>query len=225
MSLERFSIIGLEITSLHTVQALLRELPRLRSFCLIQETSPELQEVFSFTGRSFSLAAPTLERLHWNTILSDSATAILANAIAAGKFPQLRKVSIPSDTDGAVQKLCRPIEQRRLTHSELTGHLYALRSASLDYRETTHFMEMEAQLRAKRARKDSVFSVTVEDEDGVEQFQWAGSYLGNIISKIEYCLKPDIEGQHFSHARVEDLARPTRCKGGSEQAVGLDVLF
>lgn len=225
LSLEKLSVIGLEITSLRTIQALLGEFPRLKRFCLIQETSPELQEVFSFAGSSFSLEAPGVEYLHWNTLLLGNATAILANAIAAGKFPSLRQVKVPCDTDGAVQRLCRPIAQRRLTQSEIGLHLLETRSAGLEYRKTAQFMETEAQLRAKRARKDSVFSVTVEDEDGVEQFQWAGSYLGGIASKIEYCLEPDIEGQHLSYARIEDLARPARCRGGYEQTVGVDVLF
>lgn len=225
MSLEKFSLIGLELTSLRTVQTLMANLPRLRRFSLIQETSPELQEVFSFTASAFSLGSQSLEHLHWNTLLAGNATAILANAMAADKFPRLRSVMVPCDYDGAVQKLCQPIRQRPLTGRELTEHMDSVRTAGLEYRRTVQFHDIEAQLRAKRAKKDSVFSVTVEDEEGVERYQWSGSYLGSIASKVVYCLGPVVEGQRFSHVCVEDLARPARREDGVEQNVGLDVLF
>lgn len=227
MSLENLFLVGLELTSLRTVQSLLDNLPRLKRFSLMQKTSLELHEAFNFTGSSFSLASTTLERLHWNTLLPGNATAILANAIAAGKFPRLRSVKVPCDDDGAIQKLCRPIQQRSITGDEARTHVETLnaRSAGLEYRKTAKFLEMEAQLRAKRARKDSVFSVTVEDEEGVEQFQWVGSYLGSIASRIEYLIEPDVEGAPFAHARMEDLHRLPKEEGGLEQVVGSDVLF
>lgn len=225
MSVENFSLIDLEVTSLRTIQALLDNLLRLKSFRLIQQTCPELQELFSFTGTSFSLGSPTVEYIHWSPMLPGSATAILANSIAAGKFLRLRRVKIPCDHDSAVQKLCRPIQQRRLTEKDLEDHTDDARTGGLEYCRTAQFLEIKAQLRAKRARKDSVFSVTVKDEDGVETFHWAGSYLGSVSSNVVYDLEPDIEGQEYSHSRIEDLSRPFRNEDGFEQAVGLSVLF
>lgn len=226
LSLERVSLFVMGLTSLRTVQILLDSLPRLRKFSFVQQSSPELEEVFSFTGASFSLASHTLEYLYWHPLLPGAAAAILANAIAAGKFPKLRSIKIPCDDDGAVQKLCRPIRQRNLTEDEVRIHAARLASAEeIEYRATSQFIEVGAQLRAQRERKDSVFSVTVEDEDGVERLQWTGSYLGNIASKIEYCLQPDVEGGEYSYALLEDLSKPARLREGHELAVGLDVLF
>ena len=118
-SLEGLTLCGLELTSLRTIQTLFTGLPRLQKFALHQDTSPELQQLYTVTSNNFALASPTLKHLHWDVIAPGHATAILANSIAAGKLPGLEKVKIPCDYDGAIQNLCRPIANQHIGSNDL----------------------------------------------------------------------------------------------------------
>jgi len=227
MSLENLSLTGLELTSLRTIQAIFASFHRLKRFALVQRTTPELQGVLSVSRGRFSLASSTLESLHWHAMVPGNALAILANEMAAGKFPKLRKVKVPYDYDGAIQGLSRPVLQRPFTADEL-GELAQARSHGSDHRMSTKSMQFEALIRAKRSRREpSAFSVVIHDEDQrLCQTHVLGSYLGNLASKIKYSLEPDVQGSSYAQAQIDELSRQQVFNGGrAENVVGLETLF
>lgn len=119
MSLERLVLVGLELTSLQSLQSLFTNLTRLCSFSLVQDTSPEIPHPLSETNNYFSLASATMRYLHWDVLTRGTSTVIVANSIAAGKFPNLRTVKVPCDDDGAIQNLCRPIALEPITGQDM----------------------------------------------------------------------------------------------------------
>jgi hypothetical protein len=118
---------------------------------------------------------------------------ILANSIASGRFPNLRKVKVPCDFDGAIQRLCRPISLLPLTPED-TDFLEVLEN-HWGYFRSLRYSQLHAQIRIRECRKQPSVNVVVKDEDNNVQHEHAiGSYLGNIASNIEYSLEPAVEG-------------------------------
>ncbi|KAK3715837.1 hypothetical protein LTR37_006820 [Vermiconidia calcicola] len=192
LSVEKLSFCGLELTSLRTIQTLFANLPKIQSFTLVQHSAPKVQRHVADMSKDFTLSSSTLEKLHWDVITASDSTATLADSIAAGHFPALRRVSVPWDYDGAVQNLCRPIPSKPITSEDLHAveNWKSSRSMIRDYR----IAEVQAQVRIREKRAEPSFDVVVQkDDEGVERKHFIGSYLGNMASKIEFSLGPGID--------------------------------
>ena len=230
LSLERLTLCGLELTSLRTIQSLLANMASLRSFTLLQDTSPQLPQWCTVASTNFWLESATLTYLHWDIIALGHNNAILANSIAAGKFPKLRKVKVPCDNDGAIQNLCRPIAYRSVTHADLRTLEESETGAR--YNRSLRASEIQAQLRIRESRRQPSFNVIVEDEhEAVQHRHVIGSYIGSMASKIGYSLEPAIEGTEAAIAQIEDVAMPLKARlheprdGAEEQILDLSMLF
>lgn len=231
-SLERLVLVGLELTSLQTLQTLLANLLRLRSFGLAQKTSPEISHVLSVTASStnFSLASPSIIYLHWDVLAPGNSVVMLANSIAAGKFPSLKKVKIPCDDDGVVQGLCRPITLQSITEDDKAMLEQWQRSYSIE--RPLRVSQIQSQMRVRKERKQPSLMVVVQDEDNsTKQTHVIGSYLGNVASQVEYSLDEAVEGSGSAIARIEDvmmtgmLGKDSKLKRGEEYILELDDLF
>ncbi|KAI9840532.1 MAG: hypothetical protein M1837_001546 [Sclerophora amabilis] len=108
-TLRRLSLIGLEITSLSALAKLFANLINLRRFTLVQESSPELP----FGGLVLQpvIGSPSLEYLHWDVLMPGGANDNLASSMLADGFPSLRTLRAPSDFDGILQSVCKPVDQ------------------------------------------------------------------------------------------------------------------
>jgi hypothetical protein len=237
-SLRKLALCGLEITSLRTIQELLSEMSNLKRFILHQYTSPELSQAHTVASTNFALSSTSLEYLHWDVLTPGHGTTILANSIASGRFPNLRTAKIPCD-NGAIQQLCRPIPYRPLAMDELQA-LEAL-DDSWGYYRSLLASQIQAQVRIHKSRKQPSFNVVGQDENSTVQHEHAiGSYLGNIISKIQYSLDPAVEDTSTALADTQLATYPGpyltnfegKWKGSSDRADGtrefmldLDMFF
>ncbi|TKA71316.1 hypothetical protein B0A55_07133 [Friedmanniomyces simplex] len=206
MSLESLSLVGLELTSLRTFQQLLANLGRLRKFVLVQDTSPEMLPGMQATSSGTALASASLQYLHWDILVAGTSTALIANSIASGRFPSLTKVKVPGDYEGAIQALCRPIAQETLDASDLE---LIDRFNSDRYERFLRLSQIQAQLRVRESRQQPSFNVVVHDENKrISATHVIGGYLGDMESKIEYSLEPDVEGSHYSLIDFGDVEMP-----------------
>lgn len=231
LSLKSLSLIGLELTSLRIVQALLRNMCVLRRFRLVQDTAPEFQPGIESASVMGDFESDTLQYLHWDVLVSGSATTLLANSIASGRFPALRKVKVPCDYDGAIQAICRPLVQQPLNADDVNS---LNRSDDGRYERALRLSRIQAQLRVRQSRRQPSFSVIIQDEDDrVQHTHTIGSYLGSVTSRIEYSLGPDIEGSPDALAQFRDVESPRwDCgkenegrSGNGERLLDLSVLF
>jgi hypothetical protein len=205
-TLKRLSLIGLELTSLRTIQSLMRNMPRLQSFTLVQDTSPEMPAGMQGTNVSKALESQSLEYLHWDVLVAGTGTSLIANAIASGRFPSLRKVKIPCDYDGVVQELCRPIAQLDLDATDLE---LIDRFNSDRYERFLRLAQIQAQLRIRESRQQPAFNVVVHDENKrISATHVIGSYVGDMESRVEYSLEPDVEGSHYALIDFGDVEAP-----------------
>jgi len=205
-SLESLSLIGLELTALRVVQTLLSRLRRLRRFTLVQDTAPEVQPGMESTCIIKGFESSTLRYLHWDVLVSGSATTLIANSVASGRLPKLRRVKVPCDYDGAIQALCRPIAQQSLNADDLA---LLDRCDSERYERSLRVSQIQAQLRTRQSRQQPSFNVVIQDEDRkVRHTHVIGSYLGSMDSKLEYSLEPDVEGSPYALAELHDMEAP-----------------
>ncbi|KAF2767182.1 hypothetical protein EJ03DRAFT_161295 [Teratosphaeria nubilosa] len=207
-SLERLSLVGLELTSLRVIQTLFTNLSRLKIFTFVQDTAPEPHSGIEAATRSQDLASRSLQYLHWDVLPPSTATSLIAHSIAAGTLPFLTKIKIPCDYTGSIQALCRPVAQDPLipTDLELLSRFYA---SGKHHERFLRLSQIEAQLRIRESRAQPSFNVVVEDEDGrISEKHVIGSYLGNMESRIEYCLEPDVEGSHYALVDFGDVDAP-----------------
>ena len=237
-SLQKLALCGLEITSLRTIQELLSEMVNLKRLTLHQDTSPELAQAHMVASTNFALSSTSLEYLHWDVLTPGHGTTIVTNSIASGRFPNLRTAKVPCD-NGAIQQLCRPIPYRTLAMEELQA-LEAL-DDSWGYYRSLGASRIQAQIRIHQSRKQPSVNVIVQDEDSTVQHEHAiGSYLGNIISKIEYSLDPAVEDTGTALADTQLATYPGpyltnfegKWKGCNDTAAGtrefkldLDIFF
>ncbi|KAF2167866.1 hypothetical protein M409DRAFT_22014 [Zasmidium cellare ATCC 36951] len=202
-SLEKLSLVGLELGSLQTVQTVLAHLTRLKSFALVQDASPESSTGVRPSSRPGQLSSPSLRYLHWDCLLPGSAITHLADAISTNKFPHLRKIKIPCDYDGAIQALCRPIPREQLTKADIQ---YLSEHTTHKYERDLRVSQIQAQLRVRESRQQPSFNVVVQDESmEICSTHVIGSYLGDMASKIEYCLAADAGDRAL--IELEDVAR------------------
>lgn len=214
-SLERLTLVGLELVSLRTIATLLSHLTRLKRFALLQEASPELADDTSNnssgsgrpTGRTLTLSSPSLQHLHWDCLIPGSALSCLADSIKTHKFPRLQSAKVPSDHNGLIQQLCRPIPREKLTAQDLE-HLHQHNSSSTFGRHERNLRvsQIQAQLRIRATRQQPSFDIVVEDEHERKATHTIGSYLGTMDSKIEYQLEPDVGPNAL--VEFDDIAQP-----------------
>ncbi|KAK3712901.1 hypothetical protein LTR37_008786 [Vermiconidia calcicola] len=208
LSLEKLSLCGLELTSLRTIQTLFANMPKIQSFALVQRSAPKVQRHVAEMSKDydFTLSSSTLRNLYWDVITASDSTATLANSIAAGHFPAVRRVVVPWDYDGVVQELCRPIPSKPITSEDVQAvdDWKSSRSMLSDYR----IAEVQAQVRVREKRAQPSFNLVVQDEDGIERKHFIGSYLGDMASKIAFSLAPGIDSVFDGLVSVEKKQYP-----------------
>lgn len=203
-SLQSVSLIDLELASLRTLQTLLTNLIHLRRLRFIQTTSPALLIGTTPQSRPNLLYSPALSYLHWDTLIPGLAIDALAHSLAANLLPNLRTLKVPSDPAGALQRLCRPIHRHHLTQNDL--QFLSSTSNQDRYTRSLRLSRLQAQLRIREMRARPSMSVVVQDEKGVAECkQVIGEYLGDVRSKVEYCLEADVESGEEAVAGVRDV--------------------
>lgn len=131
-SIEKLTIINLEVSSLATIASILSDhFSSLRHLAIVQYRTPDLGPRMSIPD----FFCPTLQFIHFefrsqsgpavdpfslnrrkslefpftnSEPISCLATSLLATNIKDGAFPSLRKVRIPHDPQGVIQALCKP---------------------------------------------------------------------------------------------------------------------
>lgn len=223
-SLESLSLINLELASLSTIQTLLSNLTRLQRLRLVQGTCPNPLVGSSPTSKRNALSSPTLSYLHWDTLITGPAMEALAHSIEWSLFPALRTIKAPSDPQGTLQALCRPIYRYSLTAADVRF----VESLDQDrYTRSLRLSRLQAQMRIREIRRRPSLCVVVSDEEEqTRHTQVIGEYLGDVRSAIEYSLAPDVEGEEEALATLGDVVRPRRgVEGGGERVRGFDLLF
>lgn len=219
-TLENLTLVALELQSLRTIEALLTNLPRLSSFAIKQDTSPEPQAGVSFS-RPISLCSPSLSHLHWDCLLPGTSLSWFADAVEGGRLPGLKSMKIPCDYDGIMQRLCRPIPRLQLSSHDLQYHDA---HTEYTYERDLRVAQIQAQLRVRESRRKPSFTVQVQDESmEVQHTHVIGSYLGNMESPVEYDLRPAVAGKAI--ADFDDVALPKRDARGLEHWSAYELLF
>lgn len=222
VSLESLALIEMDIKSLRTISALLSNFRNLKRFTLLQAMPPGLPlgaEVTSARGLPLMHSA-SLTYLHWETLDIGSATRALAQSICTGGFPRLRKVRVPCDSDGSIQAVCRPLAYRSLTASEIR----ACERVERQEKEEAEYAggslaraRVAAQLRLRTSRRVPAVNIVVQDEQGVRNVHVIGQYLGDIRSRVRYCLEPDFARTDHAVGRLDDLMEYQDGGGDCEQ--------
>ncbi|ESZ91183.1 hypothetical protein SBOR_8434 [Sclerotinia borealis F-4128] len=155
------SLISLPLRSLAILARIFTHLKNLKSFSLSQGPSPMLNDQNDIFLHPY-LASSTLERLHWEITNSDDGKAaeILAKSITFSGFPSLRSVRAPTDSNGLLQRLCKP--KARI---ELPGDKYRnLGTSNIPNRALT----MPASIPVMSpSNRQSVFSRQSERRDSI----------------------------------------------------------
>jgi hypothetical protein len=210
-SIQRLSLINLEISSAAVISRFMANLPFLRRFVLAQDACPSLAPGLAISSALY--ASESLEYIHWDILAYGPAHEDLANSIIAGGLPSLRKIRAPSDDDGLLQALCRPRAKIALP-SDL--HLVNQVNNPFSYC-CLSTSRRAAQQRLEDARKEPLIKIIV-DEDGVLQHSYTiYDYMGTLGSNIEYCLEPDIEGSEEPIAGLNDLLVRREAEGGMDR--------
>jgi hypothetical protein len=226
-SLESLSLVDLELVSMRTIQALLINMTRLCRFRFVQNTSPSLLVGAGLANRRNTLASDSIEYLHWDTLIPGLATESLAQSLKVGSFPRLRTLKVPSDFNGSLQALCRPIHRQSLTADDLKF------LASIDqdrYTRSLRLSQLQAQLRIREYRRRPSLSVVISDEEEhTQQTHVIGSYLGDVWSRAEYVLEPDVQSGQEALASMKDIMKKedsVDCMDSvAERSCRFDVLF
>nr|OQO26542.1 hypothetical protein B0A51_08789 [Rachicladosporium sp. CCFEE 5018] len=220
--LRSLTLVDLNLYSLRTMQVLFGNLPQLRRFRLQQNDSPALLAGSSHTSKRALLASQTLQYLHWDCLHPGVAIDVLAKSIADGNLPSLRAIKAPSDYDGKLQALCRPIEHHNMNTNDLA---YLARDDQQSYTRSLRLSRLRAQRRVRESRAQPAFNVVIENQDEQSQETHViGSFLGDMQSRIEYLLEPDVRGSDCALASWPEAVMPERMEGG-ELRVPLSVLF
>ncbi|KAF1365330.1 hypothetical protein EJ07DRAFT_75800, partial [Lizonia empirigonia] len=132
-SIEKFSLINLEVSSLITITNILSEhFRKLKHFAVVQYRTPDLSSRISIPN----FCCPSLQFIHFefrsqagpaidpfssphsrqsmefpfanSEPISCLAISLLAMSIKEGAFPALRRARIPHDPQGKIQALCQP---------------------------------------------------------------------------------------------------------------------
>lgn len=212
-SISSLSLVNLDIKYISAISNLLLHLKNLKRFTLVQDTSPEVAEgeiVFQPI-----VASHLLEFIHWDIVVPGSANVNLASSIRAKGFPRLRTIRAPSDHDGLLQALCKPRAQIELPEDR-NGRNNANGLAATSLRAA----RQAAQQRIEEAWATVQFKVVVEESGVVTEIFDLKGFVGEIGSRIEYTLDPDIPGSDSALVDFPDLisgrdemATRDTCKG------------
>ncbi|KAJ9649531.1 hypothetical protein H2199_000307 [Coniosporium tulheliwenetii] len=205
--LRKLSLIDLEIMLLSVITKFLSTAENLKRFTVVQDGSPGLPP--GAIMRTPALSSKSIEFLHWDILVPGSANEDLASSIAAGGFPSLRIIRAPSDHDGLLQNLCRPVAQitQDSDHHLLSQLGGAKLSSFTRYLRTLPAARRAAQKRIEEARRRPAVKIVVECDGVVQNTHTIRSYVGTLGSKIEYWLEPDVPGSEDAVAGIADLLR------------------
>jgi len=200
-SLRNLALVNLDITYISAISNLLLHLKNLKRFTLVQDTSPEVAE--GEVVIQPIIASHQLEYLHWEIIVPGTAISNLASSIRANGFPRLRTIRAPADHDGLLQDLCKPRAQIELpsdwTSPLATDNLHGLPPGSL--RAARH----AAQQRIEAAWETVQFKVLVQEDEVVREIFDLNGFVGEIGSRIEYDLEPDVPGSDIALVDFVDV--------------------
>lgn len=202
--LRGLAFIDLEITSLAVLAKTFTQCSRLRKFTFSQDACPSLPPG-AVLPHHF-LASKSLQHLHWDPLIPGAATGDLASCIESGAFPALQTIRAPTDYSGRLQDLCRPVAQ--ITHDADT-HLINLLTASpvseTHYTRSLPEARRAAQERLEAEREKPSLKIVVEEEGEILHTFTMRAYIGQLGSKIDYSLDPDVEGSNDAILGLADL--------------------
>ena len=217
-SIQRLSLVNLELSDLLTIASLMVKLEHLERFSLVQDCSPEppageliFQPIIASSG---------LKHLHWDILRSGSANENLANSIMANGFPKLRTIKAPSDYNGKLQALCIPRESVAWRTDKFgkprRPDSVANQNPTLGALEEARKL---AQCRLEEAKQKVWFRIVVEDVDVgmITEVIDCNGFMGRtgINHKIAYNLDPHIQG--CDDAMIDF---PTLVNGNDEASIG-----
>ncbi|TVY25051.1 hypothetical protein LHYA1_G007352 [Lachnellula hyalina] len=251
--LKTFSLNSLPLLSLPVLARLFSHLKSLTHFTVSQVPSPSLPTGVDIFLHPY-LASSTLQYLHWEFTNPGDTTAneILSKAISFSGFPALRTLRAPTDSDGSLQKLCKPRDRIELSgdryrnggcesmpsmpfaaptrpfsagngqsgprdptsQPSLTRSAFSMRlenksqcSAESNVQVTgmsLSIARMTAQRRIDTAVSAPQYHIIIWDPEGqfLERFA-VGGFIGDLGSKINYSLRPDVDGMDEAICRIE----------------------
>ncbi|TKA71217.1 hypothetical protein B0A49_03990 [Cryomyces minteri] len=206
-SLQHLSLIDLEITSLPSLSALLASLTHLRRFTLVQDASPCTPP--GATMPQPALSSPTLRYLHWDVLIPGPSTDPLAASIQRAGFPALTTLRAPSDHDGVLQDICRPLATAAIPSDCAASPSAPLPTSATHYVRSLKAARRAAQVRIEQARRRPALKVVVEDEGEVVHKHTLRSFMGTVGSNVEYVLEPDVEGSDDAVMGIRNLLKGT----------------
>ncbi|TVY91362.1 hypothetical protein LAWI1_G006367 [Lachnellula willkommii] len=255
-SLKSFSLISLPLLSLPVLARLFSHLKSLTHFTISQVPAPSLPAGVDIFLHPY-LASSTLQYLHWEfTNPGDTrANEILSKAISFSGFPALRTLRAPTDSDGSLQKLCKPRDRIELPGDRYrtVGSPLSQSMPSMPYaaptrpfsaghgqsgsrnsnyqpsptgsafsinleKKSRHSAEgniqdagtslaiarRTAQRRIDTAVSQPQYHIIIWDAEGqfLERFK-VGGFIGDLGSKINYSLRPDVDGMDEAVCGIE----------------------
>ncbi|TVY38506.1 hypothetical protein LSUB1_G006878 [Lachnellula subtilissima] len=259
-SLKSFSLNSLPLLSLPVLARLFSHLKSLTHFTVSQVPSPSLPTGVDIFLHPY-LASSTLQYLHWEFTNPGDITAneILSKAISSSGFPALRTLRAPTDSDGSLQKLCKPRDrielpgdryrtvgsqggmplsqsmpsmpfaaptrplsagngqsgsrnsnsQPSLTRSAFSMNLENRSRCSVEINVQVTGMSLSTARRTAQRRIDTAVSapqyhIIIWDPEGqfLERFE-VGGFIGDLGSKINYSLRPDVDGMDEAICGIE----------------------
>ena len=141
-ALTHLSLISVPLLSLPVLARVFSHLVSLTHFTLSQASSPALPIGIDIFLHPY-LASETLQYLHWELTNSDddTATKILEKSINFNGFPALRTIRAPTDFDGTLQRLCKPLDK-----IELPGDRYRNLGLSASHHGIPHSQSVPSVL-------------------------------------------------------------------------------
>lgn len=205
-TLRSLTLIDLEIMLLSVISKFLYNIPELRRFTLVQDGSPGLLPGAAAPSPVFQ--SKSLQFLHWDILVPGTANEDLASSIEAGAFPSLRKIRAPSDHDGLLQDLCRPLAQISYpSDHQVVKRTRAPMASETHYLRSLTAARLAAQARIEDARRRPGLKVVVEEDGIIQHVYTIRAYMGMVGSQIEYSLEPDIRGSENAVIGIPDLLK------------------
>ena len=220
VALQRLALIDLKLTSVSTIQALISNLTSLSHLALVQSTSPSWLQSPAIIQDTFR--SSSLQSLHWGIPHTSAATDLLVASLASNGMSFLRCLTVPTDNDGTLQALCRPIAKVHLTPSDLT---FLTQHGNDSTARSVRLSRLRAQQRLQEGQQRRGMSIVVRDEDAAVMAQdVVGGFLGDVNSRVEYVLQEGVEGSESAVATWSDVTTIGMLKGW-ERTTTLDALL
>ncbi|TVY37352.1 hypothetical protein LOCC1_G008602 [Lachnellula occidentalis] len=277
-SLKKLSLISLPLLSLPVLARLFSHLKSLTHFTVSQVPSPSLPAGVDIFLHPY-LASSTLQNLHWEFTNPEDNTAneILSKSISFSGFPALKTLRAPTDSDGSLQRLCKPRHRIELpkdrsrsvgsrsgtpltplspstpsmpfaaptrpwsagtgqsgsrnsnyqpspTRSAFSRNSENKSQHSTESNVQPMGMSLATARRIAQRRIDAAVSqpqyhIIIWDEEGqfLERFA-VGGFIGDLGSKINYSLRPDVDGMDEAICGIEGAGN--LLDGGEETNIG-----